>query len=856
MGPERPGSRSLILRSTLPAFLGGILALSCGGLPAGIDIRAGDLEVRLDDRGWVTSFTDERTGTEYLPAGQEAPFLTLRSGGEDLKPVKGRFDEATGILALEFPNGSSARIRVRTRDTHATFELLAVEPETETLTGASSTGSGEGPEDAASGSERSDSSSPELAIWGPYPTTISETIGETVGVVRGRDFAMGLQALNPKTLGGYPWNENDAMPQLDIFESGDFSDLSEEGKRYVLYRVEAAKPDSFGSTLQAYTRNRDHERIIPNWGHDRYTAPPFADGGIEGSAIALFGCASEDALTTVGAIEVAEGLPHPTIDGQWGKTAPSASAAYLILPFSESTIQDAVDVTLQAGLRYLYHPGPFETWGHFQLNDDFPNGVEGLRRAVAAAEDRGVHVGVHTLSNFITTNDPYVTPVPDPRLARVGTTTLRDGVDASATEIPIRSPDFFNQFENNNLQAAVVGQEIIRYGTVSEAEPWTLLDVERGAFGTQSTPHVAGDSIGQLADHGYRVFLGNAGLSMEMATTLGHLFNDTGLRQISFDGLEGNRSTGMGNYGEILFTNSWFEALSDDIRRHYIADASRTSHYFWHIYTRMNWGEPWYAGFRESQTEYRLKNQAYFRRNMMPGMLGWFSMRPETSVEDIEWMLARSAAFDAGYGFVTDFDVLEENRRSSEILALLGRWEAARMAGAFTPDQKHRMEDLGNEFHLEEVAAGAWNLYQIRPTILRLENRPRQPGEPSQGRFSFQNPEGEQILRFIATAEESAVRNVHLELDGTRSLDLQAELKAGEFLAYRGGDTGVVFSPQGEALRSVPIDPDALRVAPGEHRLLLDATFETPDEGDLKVEIRIWGSPEPLSAPGKAGQEN
>ncbi len=117
-----------------------------------------------------------------------------------------------------------------------------------------------------------------------------------------------------------------------------------------------------------------------------------------------------------------------------------------------------------------------------------------------------------------------------------------------------------------------MGQEIIRYGSVSQTAPWTLLDVERGAFGTQAQTHGTGEPIGKLADHGYRVFLADAELGREMAENLAHLFNETGLRQISFDGLEGNRSTGMGNYGEILFTMAWFDALSPDIRNHFIAE--------------------------------------------------------------------------------------------------------------------------------------------------------------------------------------------------------------------------------------------------------------------------------------------
>ena len=781
----------------------------------GIQFQAGSLELGISESGSIESLVDGNTGKEYLAPGVSAPVLTFQVGGRNVLPESAGFDDVRSLLTLTYEEGLEAQVKVEVNATHATLELVAV----------------------------TDESKVDLAIWGPYPTTIRKIIGETVGVVRGEEFAVGIQALNPKTLGGYPWNENDAMPQLDIFESGDFSDLSEEGKRHVLYRVEAAKPDTFGSTLQAYTRNRSRERVIRNWGHERYTVPPFPDGGVVGSRIALFGCPVDQALASLGAIEVAEGLPHPLIDGEWGKTARSASAAYVILPFSEATVGEAVEITRRAGLRYLYHPEPFESWGHFRLGPDFPNGIEGLRNAVGVAEARGVRVGVHTLSNFITTNDPYVTPNPDPRLARVGNTVLTGDISETDTDVGIESPDFFNQFENNHLRAAVVGSEIIQYRAVSDTAPWYLLDVERGAFGTGASLHRAGDPLGKLADHAYRVFLTDAELGQEMAGRLADLFNQAGLRQISFDGLEGNRSTGMGNYGEILFTSAWFEALDEDIRDHFIADASRTSHYFWHIYTRMNWGEPWYAGFRESQTEYRLKNQAYFRRNMMPGMLGWFRMRPETSVEDIEWMLARSAAFDAGYAFVTSFEALENNGRSDEILALIGMWEEARMAGVFSSDQKARMEDISNEFQLEVSPGGGWILSQIHPTVVRYHTRDRQPGEPSGRIFSFENLGNEQPLRFILTAEDVAVDVVRLHLDGVDGIELPVGLGAGEVVVYSGGPVAQVFSPQWRALRTVPVMETELLISPGQHLLTLDADGMV-GEGQVKMELRVWGEEE------------
>ena len=79
----------------------------------------------------------------------------------------------------------------------------------------------------------------------------------------------------------------------------------------------------------------------------------------------------------------------------------------------------ALDVAQKGGFKYVYHGGPFETWGHFKLDPgQFPEGDESLRKYSARAAARGARLGLHTLTGFITTNDAYVTPVPDPRLAR------------------------------------------------------------------------------------------------------------------------------------------------------------------------------------------------------------------------------------------------------------------------------------------------------------------------------------------------------------------------------------------------------------------------------------------------------
>jgi len=762
---------------------------------------------------------DVGSGKNYLSIDTIAPLLSIKHNGSMKFPREAQYDNKSNILNLIFENNIEAGIKVEEKESHLVLELVSI----------------------------NNMSDIEFIAWGPYPIIINKIIGETIGVVQGEEFTIGLQSLNPKTLGGYPWTENDCMPQLDIFESGDYSDLSEKGKRYVLYRVEAAKPEEFGSTIQAYCRNRDKERIINNWNHDYYTAPPFDDGGVIGSKIALFGCKVENSLKTIGEIEIAEGLPHPMIDGEWGKTARSASAAYMIMGFDENNIERAIEYTKKAGLRYLYNGGPFKTWGHFELQEQFPNGWDGLKTCVEKAEKEGIMLGVHTLSNFITTNDPYVTPIPDKRLAKVGSSKISESINESQTEIPVESATFFNQFRNNHLRTVVINDELIRYGAVSENEPWMLLDCQRGAYGTTAIKHIKGIEIAKLADHAYKVFLSNPELTIEMSKTLAELYNYTGIRQISFDGLEGNRSTGMGNYGEILMTDTWYNNLSENIKSHYIADASRTSHYFWHMYTRMNWGEPWYADFRESQTEYRLKNQKYFKRNLMPGMLGWFSMRNNTSIEDIEWMLARSAAFNAGYAFVTGFDVLEENANSDRILELIALWEKARMSDIFNVDQKLRMEDINNEFHLKSLNENNWELYQIYSYKFKHEKKIRQPGEPLYSSFKFQNPSNEQTINFIITAKESSVSEIIIEIDNYKELILPLTLKPDESLKYTGGDKAIIYNRTWQKIKEIPIKSADLKISKGDHTITFDCSFNNEKDNALaKFEVRITGNAEKI----------
>lgn len=175
-----------------------------------------------------------------------------------------------------------------------------------------------------------------------------------------------------------------------------------------------------------------------------------------------------------------EGLPHPTLKGKWAKMAPEATSSYLIVDFGESTIDHVIDMTQRTGLKYLYRSSPIETWGHFKLKPAlFPHGWDGFRDCVQKARQAGIGVSFHTLSNFITPNDPYVSPVPDPRLARIGTSERTADIDAEQSEIPVADTRWFQK--KTLMNAVVIGGELVEYDGASAQAPWRLVGCKRGA---------------------------------------------------------------------------------------------------------------------------------------------------------------------------------------------------------------------------------------------------------------------------------------------------------------------------------------------------------------------------------------
>lgn len=758
------------MKHLLVIFLG-FIALSCQNEQ--LVFETDSIRVSINANGFVAGLASISNGNEYYAPEGESPLLTLYENDTVIiKPQSVTFDPEQTILTLEYPNGSVANVKYDNKGKYLRFELLSLEPRNNVS----------------------------CVGWGPFATTLDKYIGESVCVVRDDKFAIGMQALEVNTVEGLPTeNMFDDSRVYSIIEPLPGQTLPDSMKskigeeiyinvnvqgdmpEYVrMYRGTAAVKKEYGSELRLYARDRRETRIVGEKGKEMSVEG--IDVDFIGTAIAFFGVPEPQALDYIEAIELGENLPHPMLDGKWIKKHPRGGEAYMMMHLNgvdhENTVK-AFEYAKQCGFRLIHIGDFFKNWGHFDINTKtFPKGEESIKELVDMAAKEDILLGVHTLTMFTTTNDPYVTPVPSENLAKTGATKLSTDISISDEDIPIDDPMFFKDPGRNH--AFKIDKEIIRYDEVSSEKPWRLLNCERGAYGTAVASHSSGVPVEKLVASSYNGFFPDLELQESYATRLAEICNMTGIGLMDFDGFGGGSQSGHGAYGSAKFIESYAQQLD----KYPINCGSSTFHYYWHFWMRMNWGEPWYDDLRESQVNYRMENQRYFKRNFMPGMLGWFSFNSSYRPEDIEWIQARSAGFDAGYLLRVDAKNVEANGFKDAHFTSIREWQAARKAKAFSEEQIERLQNPKNEFHLEKVGENKWRLFNVNLKGGYIHKfRLVQDGEPVMSNYKFNNPFESQSIQFyimIKAGEEGvngSITNLKIEVNNYTELLIPATLR-------------------------------------------------------------------------------
>lgn len=671
-----------------------------------VNLKTRSTQIGIDNTGHFSSIRVE--GKDILHAGKY-PLVTVCADNKLITPTK--MTASGNQLKLTMSDGGTITLKQKESDVCITLEATNVPDKYEVL------------------------------LFGPLAVNIHEVVGDVVGVAQGDGLAFGIQALNIKTNAGIP-DEYGKLVTETYGYSGKSAELSVAS--IPAYKLAAADiSDGTVFHFSARRRNKQEYRQVQQIEKSLVLPVEGEDGPIKGAKIAFFGSKNTDALARIGEIEVEQGLPHPLFNGEWGKTSRAAMKSYLISDFSEDNFDMILDKAKIAGFEYVYHSGPFLDWGHFNWDPKFTKGGdEGVKKMVDKAKAQGIAVGVHTLSNFTTTNDAYVTPVPSEHLLKQGVLTLTSDLDKEQTAIKIKKSDLFSM--PMSLNAMQIDKELITYGSMEDqGDTYLLKDCKRGAYGTTASAHAQKTPLYKLWDYPYKTLFPDLVLQDKFADRLAEIMNKTGLRQISFDGLEGCSYTGQDEYANSRFVTRFYSQLNHNV----LNDASRLSHNLWHIHTRMNWGEPWGEAMRTGQVENRIKNQHFFQRNLFPRMLGWFLIRLAdrnfecSTLEDLEWALSESAGFDSGYAMTINSNTLRRHGQIDKLLEAIKNWDKLREAQAFSDEQKARLKDPQTEWHLEKTDEQTYNLYPLSISKhFRCNMAEMQPGQPGGADWSWSSP--------------------------------------------------------------------------------------------------------------------
>ncbi|RPE08124.1 hypothetical protein EGT74_13730 [Chitinophaga lutea] len=737
-----------IIRRTLPV----VAALLTGtAVFAQQDFKTAYFKIHVNKQGWVTSMKNitVQPHREFSPADKPSPLLSLYSSRTKkyYTPGQAKYNAKDRTMQLVYPNGSVARVSVVPHEKYLKLTLLSLSPK----------------------------NGIDAVQWGAYHTSITNLLGEIIGVSRDTseavNYAIGMLALHDNTLGVTADTEADAAPFQYIIHTPDkkryplpanlhegqvftlggngISDVAFYAHKEPYYRImygNAATVDRQGRISIAYSsRDRSQKRqvyysLIPNMPANtpnHIDVQPLPGVDYIGSSVALWGSPDSTALLdVVQHIVKAEGLPYPTINGKWVKDP----AAYVPDALTAGGQYDSiVSYTARMGFKAisLYDQGflrPDRGNGGYIDGKDFSR--KPIRLAAGnlshqsfadIAARSGLMIGRTTITNALAPGTKDASPVPGDSLCYQQKRLLAQSIGAADTIITVNDPTYLEEIGSweghaTSLNMVKIGKELIHYLGVSKTAPYRLLNVKRGYWKTQAAGHAAGDTVYKLQvtiNYGYDGLIPNMELQDEIARYYADVCHINGMGYYDLDGQEFLFNNGHGYYSAKRFFRLMFERAAKlgipDIRFTGATLSEGSWHYqsIWNVGGGKNLYNPETREWGHETSQGKdLRDVTY--ANFYPvGMGGNFPIHAGSTVEEYEHIEAISVGLGTTYSLRLEQKSVESCPQKEAIFHVIKTWEAARAANAFPRWVKKALADPANTFRLEGIDADHWNLFTI-----------------------------------------------------------------------------------------------------------------------------------------------
>ena len=443
-----------------------------------------------------------------------------------------------------------------------------------------------------------------------------------------------------------------------------------------------------------------------------------AQVGLFGPGAALVVSSREGLLPAIGQIERDYDLPRGVESRRDGSYRCSY---YSLRGVTPENIDAHIEYARRGGFRTMmvYYVDFARSCGHDGWREEYPGGMEDLRYVTDRIRAAGMIPGLHFHYSKVGVNDPYINGGhPDTRMNSVCELVLAEPAGAADTVLVVEgNTQGLRREEGRRLLH--LGDELISYADCTTRPPYMLTGCRRGLHNSQPAAHAAGSRARLLDVDDWPLFVRidqNTGIQREIAGRLGRIYAEAGFRFVYFDGAE---DVPMPYWYNVSRSQS---VVYDALRpAPLFAEGALKSHFGWHILSRGNAFDifpPEYI--RPAMKKYTLRCAARNAEDFTAVDFGWVNylapggatigMQPDM----YEYIYCKALAWDAPVSLVGNLEELRRHPRTEDNLRVMERWERAKLADVFTPEQKERLKDPDREFFLFEDSQGRFELYPCR----------------------------------------------------------------------------------------------------------------------------------------------
>lgn len=460
----------------------------------------------------------------------------------------------------------------------------------------------------------------------------------------------------------------------------------------------------------------------------RLRAACFPRFGLSGAKAALIACPPDQRRGVMQeVVSAAEELPKSPLGGPWALGQPINQGSYLFNfgEMSEDKVEGWIQLAKRLGMNQIdFHGGSSFRFGDCRPNPKtYPKGYESLKAVIDRLHAAGISAGLHTYAFFIDKRCPWVTPVPDPRLAKDATFTLAETLSADAQNVPVlestEKMSAITGFFVRNSVTLQIDDELITYTGVTKEPPYQFSGCRRGACGTRVAAHAKGAKVAHLKEcFGLFAPDGDSTLLAEVAAKTAEAYNRCGFDMIYLDALDGEDVLG-GPENSWHYGSKFVFEIVKRLERPALMEMSTFHHHLWYVRSRfcaMDHPTRSHKRFIDMHLEDNLRN----RRMFMPGEFGWWALKSwsgaqgeRTFPDDVEYLMGKCLGTDTGMAMMgIDPGNVGAIPALPGLADIIRRYEDLRHSGKVPESIKERLRQPGAEFVLAGDLAAGW---QFRP---------------------------------------------------------------------------------------------------------------------------------------------